>query len=356
VPALLIALLVWFGWHGKLRRYRQFGPGAAQAFLRVSASELVLLGVDIPWLGLRRVQLRKTWGGVRRLSYLLLELEPAQAERPEVQALRQSLPVAELMWQRARPGMHGDRLVLSLDGLSPGPDCCWLVVLGGWMGARESQSYARQAVLVQGRESWLAAALAGVAVAAPPAAGKISGERLMALQRMFLLLPLAFALSGCMATGWVSAIGMHEQSGRVARDAPFGSEVEITDVALEHAPIAGPCVVSPMPPYTGFDPVDKGVSLGFFTYRSSQADGKGTVLVALPGGERRFAREVYGDGDITRRYRRWYGYPAQALQVVALPLDVVIDTGIAVALPFVWLALETHKPPKAAVNEPVLGK
>ena len=37
-------------------------------------------------------------------------------------------------------------------------------------------------------------------------------------------------------------------------------------------------------------------------------------------------RFLYGH----REYRRWYGYPAQALLVVSIPVDVVIDLGVGI--------------------------
>lgn len=158
-------------------------------------------------------------------------------------------------------------------------------------------------------------------------------------RHLFLLPPMAAALSGCMASGWVSSIGAREQYGYID---PAAGQVVVFDAPLRHVSVGG-CQARLLP-YTGYCRAGEGQWLGRFEYQPAP----GGVLVALPGGGSAFRQ---GGNLVQHRYRRWYGYPAQALQVVAVPADVAVDTVFA-SLVVAFAAVAIGPPPNHSSPPP----
>lgn len=163
----------------------------------------------------------------------------------------------------------------------------------------------------------------------------------MRKEKYFLWLPLLVVLAGCTNMSWVSAIGAREQYGSLDRSAPASGELALMDAPLRPVPgTRGPGL-----PYTGLvADEDAGQALGRFHYHRQEPDlhhSGGLVTVALPGGEQKFTLDYdrLRSHTVARRYRRWYGYPAQALQVVALPADVLMNASLVAAVPMALYAV-----------------
>ena len=168
-----------------------------------------------------------------------------------------------------------------------------------------------------------------------------------ALFRVLTLLLVVNSLEGCIATSYVLTIGGRETYGeKVVADPEKEIPVEMKDAPLEVQPGHGMV-------YIGH--ASKGTSLGTVTLNPDDikwADGQkisyrtgeardGEVELVVGGAATLFEvrrREMDRPPDFQRRdtiylehrYRRWYGYPAQVLLVVAVPADVLF---LAVALP-----------------------
>lgn len=157
--------------------------------------------------------------------------------------------------------------------------------------------------------------------------------------RVFLLLFIAVAISGCfMSSTLVSSIGARAKYGETKLTS-FEKEVsiEIIDTslivngwAMGHG-LAIPYVT--LMPAPGGESLEKIVlNLADIKWSNDKNYEKiGEVQCLLKGVQTKFeVRQVSIDTNSTRlslesRYRYWYGYPAQSLLVVSLPVDVATD-------------------------------
>ena len=178
---------------------------------------------------------------------------------------------------------------------------------------------------------------------------------ILQLSTLFLAL---WMLNGCaILTTQVSAIGVRETFGRLPLDAPSG-QVDLNDVGMNG--IGGPCMA--YMPYKTFSRDSHPVPLGHFPFEivkrpSSPYSMDGEVRVNLGAGETAFQTWIPSETKeyylINHRYRRWYGYPAQALQLVAVPTDIVLNlTTVAIVVVIMpieviskhWSRPKTHAP------------
>ncbi len=104
-------------------------------------------------------------------------------------------------------------------------------------------------------------------------------------------------------------------------------------------------------PYRDLKPIDNGVRVGTISvnisdikiYKTIGRKSHGTFSSELNGEPIIFETIIFNKDKYTstlfleRRYRRWYGYPAQVLMLVAVPTDLVVGTawvaGMAIISP-----------------------
>jgi len=102
-------------------------------------------------------------------------------------------------------------------------------------------------------------------------------------------------------------------------------------------------------PYVSLVPDGEGRPAGRVVYKPAEvqwsSDTRGQVTLLYDGAPTLFdVRRHTSTGQdlvtLDSPYREWYGYPAQGLLVLTLPLDVVIDVvaagGVLLSLPFVY--------------------
>lgn len=165
----------------------------------------------------------------------------------------------------------------------------------------------------------------------------------------FSALFIALLLSGCAVTStFVSSIGARSLTGTAVQP-PQAVEI---DVALKDSPrsLQGMAVAHfAAIPYTSLSSEADGQPAGRIVVRPAEvqwsSDTRGQVTLMREGVPTQFdvSRSTSRGQDfiaVESRYREWYGYPAQGLLLVTLPLDVVIDVvvlgGMLVSMPIVY--------------------
>ena len=169
-------------------------------------------------------------------------------------------------------------------------------------------------------------------------------------QRVCLAVLFAALLqSGCALTSsFVSSIGARSVTGT----APHPPRAEAVDVVLQDFPRVvpeGAVAHFAAIPYVSLAPDGEGRPAGGVVFKPAEvqwsSDTRGQVTLMHDGAPKLFDVSKHtsrGQDFITldSHYREWYGYPAQGLLVLTLPLDVVIDVlaagGVLVSLPFVY--------------------
>ena len=189
--------------------------------------------------------------------------------------------------------------------------------------------------------------------------------------RIVFLLPVASSLGGCfISSTYVSSIGaraIHGESEVTERDKEISVDLKDTkvDVAMKYGGPAIPYVSLARNP--GGNPAGK-VTLNRedILWKVAQgAERTGEITVVLNEAPTSFEARQVSDPTkqsdtllLERRYRRWYGYPAQLLLVVSVPIDLVTDVillgAVIVALPFwgISLAVQSGKPTPADAGTP----
>lgn len=132
----------------------------------------------------------------------------------------------------------------------------------------------------------------------------------MSILNRTLVFFLVAMTSGCAVTSsYVSSIGMRARYSEI--EAPDGSGKVLSIYESKMQPAGGPC-------------------LAFTPYKSLRRSEKRSLV------ERRDYEP--GDFPLDKEYRKWYGYPAQSLQLLAIPVDIgltaVAGAGALVLLPF----------------------
>lgn len=182
--------------------------------------------------------------------------------------------------------------------------------------------------------------------------------------RTLLYLSFSIAGTGCaLCTTEVSAIGLRFQSGNIMFPENTGT-VAITDGKVYSPGLQymtpGPTVT--LIPYVSFESFSlTNKPLGDFGYIRNGDK----FLVNINGDTKRFAIKPYkyvassrpkGEVHIERMYREWYGYPAQTLQVLALPADAVLTAtslaAAAVVLPVWYVRSQFHHPQQKVTTPP----
>lgn len=160
---------------------------------------------------------------------------------------------------------------------------------------------------------------------------------------------MASLLSGCAVTSTlVSSIGARSLGGSAA----YPREAGEIDVVLRDSPRvlqSGAVAHFAAIPYSSLSPEGEGQPAGSIVVKPAEVqwsnDTRGQVTVLHAGVPTLFdVRRSTSRGQdwiaVESPYREWYGYPAQGLLVLALPLDVVIDVvaigGVLVSMPFVY--------------------
>ncbi|MDI1302031.1 MAG: hypothetical protein PSX71_09010 [bacterium] len=132
-------------------------------------------------------------------------------------------------------------------------------------------------------------------------------------------------ISGCAVTStYVSSIGLRNQYATVASHEGAEKTIDIYESKMEAD--GGPC-------------------FAFMPYKS----------LIQSQSSRLIEQRVYSKGGIPfdKQYRKWYGYPAQVLQVIAVPVDIVftgvVGVGLLVAAPIYAIhgAISPHKAEKS---------
>lgn len=143
-------------------------------------------------------------------------------------------------------------------------------------------------------------------------------------------------LTGCIATTYVSSIGSRMEFGDIGSNpAELPAKVAIYD-APASIDNGGPCGYFCPYGLLNADETRKQL-IGNFDYLRAptiNAISKNQVEVSSPKGNYIFDRKNF---HISRNYRRWYSYPAQLLQVVALPIDAIIVSGFIISAPVVYM-------------------
>lgn len=159
----------------------------------------------------------------------------------------------------------------------------------------------------------------------------------------------ALLQSGCALTSsFVSSIGARSVTG----SAPYPARAEAVEVVLQDFPRVlpvGAVAHFAAIPYVSLVPDGEGRPAGRVVYKPAEvqwsSDSRGQVTLMHEGAPTLFdvRRHTSSGQDLVTLdspYREWYGYPAQGLLVLTLPLDVVIDVvaagGVLLSLPFVY--------------------
>ena len=133
-------------------------------------------------------------------------------------------------------------------------------------------------------------------------------ESIIKAYKPLMIVLVAVYLQGCaVASTYVSTIGLRDRYTTIEKD----HLRESSTVVYEHK----------LKPYGG------GHAMLFIPYKSIAPDQEKTVIGSQPFQE--------GDRPDYVRYRKWHGYPAQALQVTALPADIVVATSVGVGM-IIW--------------------
>ena len=168
---------------------------------------------------------------------------------------------------------------------------------------------------------------------------------------MLLITGLIFLGGCCMASTTVSSIGTRQKWGNT-RVAPGDNvvSVKINDTKLHADPGHGGLAI----PYKSLNHRHRErvvdiitVDLSKINWKSDSASSKfGEFECMVNGKPTKFDVRVDHHGDKgddlimeSDYYRQWYGYPAQSLLVIAIPLDVVtgalITTGLIINAPVI---------------------
>jgi len=188
-------------------------------------------------------------------------------------------------------------------------------------------------------------------------------EAVRRVLRLSLLVLLSISLGGCFITStYVSSIGaraVHGASDVTERENEVSVDLKDTtvDVAMKYGGLAIP--------YVSLAHSPDGDLAGTVTLKredilwkaATGVERSGEITVALNETPTSFKARQLSDPAkqsdtllLERRYRRWYGYPAQLLLVVSVPVDLAADVimlgAVIVALPFwgIALAVQSNKP------------
>lgn len=169
------------------------------------------------------------------------------------------------------------------------------------------------------------------------------------LNVLFRCLFVPLLLSGCAVTSTVvSSIGARSLTGKVV-ESPQAEEVEVT--LVDSARVMPGMAVAHFAaiPYSSLSPEPDGLPAGRIVIKpaevewSSATQGAITLMHAgVPSLFEVSRSQFQGQSFIAveRRYREWYGYPAQGLLLVTLPLDLMIDVvalgGMLISMPVVY--------------------
>jgi hypothetical protein len=138
-------------------------------------------------------------------------------------------------------------------------------------------------------------------------------------------------LSGCTAaTSGVATIGVRIQFGDIKkRNLEQSNRVLINESEAYFIGTTFMCDHCGIPiPYKNAYPIpSKATTIGSFDYVEDTDKNKVYVMVEKERDFDIINRRGNGDYSIQRKYRLWYGYPAQLLQIVAVPVDVVLSIG-----------------------------
>jgi hypothetical protein len=161
-----------------------------------------------------------------------------------------------------------------------------------------------------------------------------SAERDMNKKYRFLLLvtALLMLLSGCMAASTaVSGIGARAIYG----ETDYNRSTKAVEIQLSDAEVAMATEV-PLLPYRSLTTYGKQEPVDVITLKyddiqwADYSDGvpKGKVKIVVKGTEKEFEVRLKNYNTslfLEHRYRRWYGYPAQGLLIVAVPIDAALN-------------------------------
>ena len=154
----------------------------------------------------------------------------------------------------------------------------------------------------------------------------------------FLSLTLIYVLplSGCTAaTSGVATIGLRIQFGDIKKaNVEPQKTVVIKESEADFIATAFMCdTCGTTIPYKNAFPIPReAITIGSFSYVEDFDNRKIYVDMGKETDFNIIRRRGKGDYLIERKYRLWYGYPAQLLQVVAAPVDVMLSIGEATLL------------------------
>lgn len=167
--------------------------------------------------------------------------------------------------------------------------------------------------------------------------------------RLALLFLTSVLLSGCtMISPKVYSIGLRETFGDLPGNTPTSGKIELFDTPLHSEGIHFPSEAYRSYIFLKIDPHP--ITLGQFPYEiieppspTSAMVGKARVFIngkarafqVMEALERRnnpqFSFDQNWSYHLRHQYRQWYGYPAQVLQLAAIPMDnVIIPSGVVI--------------------------
>jgi hypothetical protein len=156
--------------------------------------------------------------------------------------------------------------------------------------------------------------------------------------RIFTLFLVVTLTSGCISSSYLASVGARAKHGQVT---PEHDNIRFLDSKMVPG---GWALMHGAPPYSNLIPEEDGelvaeVPINFQEIKWASWN-TGYITIDVNGEPLDF--EVKKEADnltFTHQYRHWYGYPAQALIVVTIPLDIaIIAVGAVVgviAMPFV---------------------
>ena len=155
-----------------------------------------------------------------------------------------------------------------------------------------------------------------------------------------LFISSACLLSGCISTTYVSSIGAREDVAEINAPLPENAILlEFQTYSMAPVEIEGSKIHFPYIFLGRWDGEKKGWYEAEFSPSGVRWDSalEDAGIVSIRSGSmlNDFKIQYYskyegpGNYEVSRRYREWYGYPAQLGQIVAVPVDAVIVTGVA---------------------------
>jgi hypothetical protein len=170
-----------------------------------------------------------------------------------------------------------------------------------------------------------------------------------ALNALFRSLFIPLLLSGCAVTSTVvSSMGARSLTGK-AVESPLAEEMEVP--LLDSARVMPGAAVAHFAaiPYSSLSLEPDGRPAGRIVIKPAEvawsSATQGAITLLHEGALLQFEvsrRQFEGQRFIAveHRYREWYGYPAQGLLLLTLPLDLVIDAvalgGMLISMPVVY--------------------